>query len=156
MLDVIVIGGGVIGGMILRELTKYELRVALAEKQSDVAMGQSRANSGIVHAGFDAQPGTAKARFNLLGSRMMPEIARELGVKYQNNGSLVVAFSEKELSHLKELLHRGEQNGVAGLKILTKEELVSLEPNVGDEAIAALYAPSGGIICPYEIGRAHV
>ena len=149
MLDVIVIGGGVIGGMILRELTKYELRVALAEKQSDVAMGQSRANSGIVHAGFDAQPGTAKARFNLLGSRMMPEIARELGVKYQNNGSLVVAFSEKELSHLKELLHRGEQNGVAGLKILTKEELVSLEPNVGDEAIAALYAPSGGIICPY-------
>lgn len=156
MLDVIVIGGGVIGGMILRELTKYDLKVALVEKQSDVAMGQSRANSGIVHAGFDAQPGTAKARFNLLGSRMMPRVAEELGVKYRNNGSLVVAFSEKELVHLGELLDRGKQNGVEGLRILSKEELTSLEPNVGDEAIAALYAPSGGIVCPYGLTLAAI
>ena len=89
MFDVIVIGGGVIGGAVLRELSKYELNICLLEKENDVAMGASKANSGIVHAGFDAPEGSLKAKFNLLGNLMMEEYAKELGVKYINNGSLV-------------------------------------------------------------------
>ena len=96
MFDVIVIGGGVIGGMVLRELTKYKLNVCLLEKENDVCMGASKANSGIVHAGFDAPAGSLKAKFNVLGNKMMADVCRELGVKYRNNGSIVAAFSEEE------------------------------------------------------------
>ncbi len=151
MFDVIVIGGGVIGGSILRELTKYRLNVCLVEKEHDVSMGQSKANSGIVHAGFDAKPGTLKAKFNVLGNQMMESYAKELGVKYKNNGSLVVAFSKEELETLVELKARGEMNGVKGLSILNKEELISLEPNVSKTAMGALLAKTGGIICPYSL-----
>lgn len=151
MFDVAVIGGGVIGGTILRELTKYRLRVCLLEKESDVCMGQSKANSGIVHAGFDAAEGTLKAKFNLLGNAMMFGYAQELGVKCVRNGSLVVAFSEEEVGTLSALKERGEKNGVQGLKILGAEELHAAEPNLSERAIAALYAPTGGIICPYEL-----
>ena len=110
MFDVIVIGGGVIGGTVLRELTKYKLDVCLLERAADVCMGQSKANSGIVHAGFDAKPGTLKARFNVLGNKMMPSYAKELGVKYKNNGSLVVAFTDEDILTLAELKERGEKN----------------------------------------------
>ncbi len=151
MYDVLIIGGGVIGGVLMRELTKYRLRVALAEKENDIATGQSRANSGIVHAGFDAAIGTKKARFNVEGNRMMPELAKELGVKYRNNGSLVVAFNAEDLATLHTLKERGEKNGVPGLKILSREELIALEPHIGREALGALHAPSGGIICPYQL-----
>ena len=151
MFDVIVIGGGVIGGTILRELTKYKLNVCLLEKAADVCMGQSKANSGIVHAGFDALPGTLKARFNVEGNKMMPAYAEELGVKYKNNGSLVVAFTDEDIRTLTELKERGETNGVEGLEILGKEKLRALEPNISDCAKGALYAPTGGIICPYEL-----
>ena len=151
MFDVIVIGGGVTGGVILRELTKYRLRAALLEKESDVCMGASKANSGIVHAGFDAAPGSLKAKFNVLGNRMMPQVCRELGVKYKNNGSLVVAFSEEEKQTLSELKERGEKNGVEGLEIVDKTRLKEMEKNISDEAVAALYAPTGGIVCPYEL-----
>lgn len=149
MFDVIVIGGGVIGGSVLRELTKYELSVCLLEKENDVCMGQSKANSGIVHAGFDAKPNTLKAKFNVLGNQMMPAYAAELGVKFVNNGSLVVAFSEAELETLRELKERGEKNGVTDMEILSVEELRALEPNVSDAALGALHAKTGGIICPY-------
>ena len=151
MFDVIVIGGGVIGGCVLRELTKYRLRVCLLEKENDVCMGQSKANSGIVHAGYDAIPGTLKAKFNVLGNKMMESYAKELGVKFRNNGSLVVAFSEEEKATLSELKTRGETNGVEGLRIIDKDELRSLEPNISDEAVGALYATTGGIISPYEL-----
>ena len=151
MFDVIVIGGGVTGGVILRELTKYRLRAALLEKESDVCMGASKANSGIVHAGFDAAPGSLKAKFNVLGNRMMPQLCRELGVKYKNNGSLVVAFSEEQKQTLSELKERGEKNGVEGLEIVDKARLKEMEKNISDEAVAALYAPTGGIVCPYEL-----
>lgn len=147
--DAVVIGGGVVGGLILRELTKYRISVCLLEGASDVAMGQSRANSGIVHAGFDAAVGSLKARFNVEGNRRMPEICRELGVHYKNNGSLVVAFSDEECETLNMLLRRGESNGVPGLKILSRDELRKMEPNISDSAVAALYAPTGGIVCPY-------
>lgn len=151
MFDVVVIGGGVIGGTILRELTKYRLNVCLLEKESDVSMGQSKANSGIVHAGFDAKPGTLKARFNVQGNKMMMQYATELGVKCKNIGSLVVAFSEEELNTLKELKQRGEENGVPYLRILNQKELKVAEPNISEEALGALYAPTAGIVCPYEL-----
>lgn len=156
MFDVAVIGGGVIGGLILRELSSYNLKICLLEKEYDVAMGQSKANSGIVHAGFDATPNSLKAKFNVLGNRMMPKITAELGVKYKNNGSLVVAFSEDDLVTLQELKSRGEKNGVDGLKIISKRELKALEPNVSDNALGALYAPTGGIVCPYELTIASI
>ena len=143
MFDVAIIGGGVIGGATLRELTKYNLKVCLLEKAGDVCMGASKANSGIVHAGFDAPCGSLKAKFNVLGSKMMPEYARALGVKYLNNGSLVVAFSEEENKTLSVLKKRGEDNGVTGLKLLSKEELFATEPNVSREATGALLAETG-------------
>lgn len=149
MFDVIVIGGGVVGGLIFRELTKYELSVCLVEKEKDVAMGASKANSGIVHAGFDALPNTLKAKFNVAGNKMMESLTKELGVEYRRNGSLVLAFSEEEIQTLFELKERGEENGVVELQILEREKLRAKEPNVAQDALAALYAPTGGIVCPY-------
>lgn len=149
MFDVIVIGGGVIGGCILRELTKYELAVCLLEKENDVCMGQSKANSGIVHAGYDALPNTLKAKFNVLGNKMMPAYAKELGVKYVNNGSLVVAFSKEDMQTLETLKARGEENGVTDLEIITQAQLRELEPNISPNALGALHAKTGGIVCPY-------
>lgn len=151
MFDVAVIGGGVIGGFVLRKLSSYKLNVCMLEKESDICMGQSKANSGIVHAGFDAQEGSLKAKFNLLGNKMMEKVAQELGVKYKNNGSLVVAFSEEEIEILKKLKTRGENNGVEGLEIIDRAKLVEYEPNVSDNVVGALYAKTGGIICPYEL-----
>ena len=156
MFDVAVIGGGVIGGTILRELTKYNLNVVLLEKESDVSMGQSRANSGIVHAGFDAKPNTNKAKFNKLGNEMMKDYCAELGVKYRNNGSLVIAFNDEQLETLKELKQRGKENGIKELSIISQEELFKLEPNISKNAIGALYAKTGGIVCPYELTIASI
>lgn len=149
MFDVVVIGGGVIGGTILRELTKYKLSVCMLEKEEDVCMGQSKANSGIVHAGFDAKEGTLKAKFNVLGNKMMPAYAKELGVKYQNNGSLVVAFNDEDLKTLQLLKERGEKNGVTDMEIISKERLNALEVNISPNAVGALHAKTGGIVCPY-------
>ena len=151
MFDVIVIGGGVVGGLILRELTKYQLNVCLIEKASDVAMGESKANSGIAHAGFDAPANSLKAKFNVEGNKMMESVCAELGVKFRRNGSLVVAFSEAEVKTLYELKDRGEQNGVEGLEVIGQARLREIEKNISDEAIGALYAPTGGIVCPYEL-----
>ncbi len=122
MYDVVIIGAGVVGGMIARTLAKYDLKVCIVEKENDVAMGASKANSGIVHAGFDAAPGTLKAKLNVRGAELMPEVTKELGVKYRNNGSLVVGFSEEEKETMKELLARGEKNGVKDLQLLGREE----------------------------------
>lgn len=151
MFDVIVIGGGVIGGLVLRELTKYNVNVCLLEKENDVSMGASKANSGIVHAGFDAAPGSLKAKFNVLGNKMMEQTTQELGVKFRRNGSLVVAFSEDDLKTLETLKARGETNGVEDLEIIDQRRLREMEKNITDEALGALYAPTGGIVCPYEL-----
>ena len=151
MYDVAVIGGGVVGGAILKELSRYKIRTVLLEKESDVCMGASKANSGIVHAGFDAITGSNKAKFNVLGSKMMKKYARDLGVKYKNNGSLVVAFNEKERETLQELLRRGRENGVKHLSIISAKKLRKLEPEISDDAVCALYAKTGGIVCPYEL-----
>jgi len=151
MYDVAIVGCGVVGGMIARTLARYDISICLLEKENDVAMGATKANSAIVHAGFDAKPGSLKAKLNVKGSEMMETIAKELGVKYKQNGSLVIGFNEEDRQHLKELLNRGRENGVKGLTILEKEDVKKLEPNISDSVICALYAPTGAIICPYEL-----
>ena len=118
MFDVAVIGGGVIGGAILRELTKYKLCVCLLEQESDVAMGASKANSGIVHAGFDAPTGSNKAKFNVEGNTMMESFCADLGVKFRRNGSLVVAFTDEDKATLTALYNRGVANGVPDMEII--------------------------------------
>lgn len=151
MFDVVIIGAGVIGGMIARTLSAYDLKLCIAEKENDVAMGATKANSAIVHAGFDAKPGSLKAKLNVRGSELMPQIAEELGVKYDNNGSLVIGFSEADREIIKALYERGCTNGVKGLKIVEKDELKKLEPNLSENVLCALYAPTGAITCPYEL-----
>lgn len=151
MFDVAIIGAGVTGAMIARALTEYNLRICILEKNNDVAMGTTCANSAIVHAGFDAAEGTLKAKLNVRGSEMMRQIAAELGVKYQNNGALVIGFNEEDRPELEKLYRRGITNGVRNLRLIEEKELHELEPNVSENAICALYAPTSSIICPYEL-----
>ncbi len=151
MYDIAIIGGGVVGGLIAHTLARYQLRICILEKTNDVATGASSANSGIVHAGFDAKEGTLKAKLNLRGSSLMPRLCRELGVKYRNNGSLVIAFSDEDRAVLDRLLERGAHNGVTGLRILDAGEAHAMEPNLSEGVIAALYAPTGAIVCPYDL-----
>lgn len=154
--DVAVIGGGVVGALISRELLKYNLSVALLEKYNDVAMGTTKANSAIVHGGFDAVPGTLKAKMNVRGTELMPEICKELNVPYRNNGSLVVAFSKDEMKHIELLYNRGIENGVPKLSIIGKEKLNELEPDISGDAVGALLSETAGIVCPYELTIAAV
>ena len=140
MYDVAIIGAGVVGGMIARTLSSYELKICLLEKENDVAMGATKANSAIVHAGFDAKAGSLKAKLNVKGSKMMKQVTEELGVKYKNNGSLVIGFTDEDRAIIEELLKRGTENGVEGLKIIEKEELTAMEPNLSDN-ISARYTP---------------
>ena len=156
MFDCLVIGAGVVGGLVARELTKYKLSVCIVEKAADVAMGATRANSAIVHAGYDAKEGTLKAKLNVLGSEMMEDVCRELGVKYKRNGSLVVGFDEDDAATLHSLIERGKKNGVKGLSFLEREELIELEPNIGAAVTCALRAETGAIVCPYELCMAAV
>ena len=148
--DVVVVGAGVVGCATARELTRWNLSVAVLEAGSDVAEGASKANSAIVHAGFDAKPGTNKAKFNVLGNRMFEDVCRELKVPFRRNGSLVLAFGAEDEKTLAELKERGERNGVP-TEIIPQDELRRREPNVSPEATAALWAPTGGICCPYEL-----
>lgn len=154
--DVAVVGAGVVGGLIARELSRFDIKVALLEKCNDVAMGTTKANSAIVHGGFDAQNGTLKARLNVEGTAMMPEVCEKLSVPFKKNGSVVVAFSEKEMEHIKVLYERGIKNGVPELSIIDKDELRRREPNISDEAVGALLSASAGIVCPYELTIAAV
>ena len=156
MYDVAIIGGGVVGGMIARTLASYQLSICILEKAHDVATGASAANSAIVHAGYDAKEGSLKAKLNVRGSQMMPAVCQELGVKYKNNGSLVIGFNEEDRQALEALLVRGNKNGVPGLRILEKEELHTLEPNLSSDVLCALHAPTGSIVCPYELTIASI
>lgn len=152
--DIIIIGGGVIGCAAARELSRYALRICLLEKEEDVCSGTSKANSAIVHAGFDALPGSMKARMNVSGSRLMPALARELDVPFRRNGSMVVSFSPADRPALEALLRRGEANGVEGLRLLTGDEARALEPHLTEAVAGALLAPTGGIVCPFELTAA--
>lgn len=151
MYDVAIIGAGIIGAMTARTLAKYNLKICILEKENDVAMGATKANSAIIHAGFDANEGSLKAQLNVKGSQMMPQICRELGVKYINNGSLVLGFDDNDKKTIEQLFIRGKNNGVENLEIIDKLRLKTIEPNISDNAICALYAPTGAIICPYEL-----
>ena len=148
-IDVAVIGGGVVGALTARELRKYHIDVAVLEAADDVAAGASRANSGIVHAGFDAPVGSLKAKYNVLGNALMAGVCAELGVPFSRNGSLVVARGAEEEAQLQILLERGRQNGVPDLEIIGRDRLLELEPHTADGVTAALHAPTGGIVCPY-------
>ena len=156
MYDVAVIGAGVTGAMIARKLAEYKLSICILERCNGVAMGATRANSAIVHAGFDAKEGSLKARMNVRGSEMMEEAAAGLGVKYIRNGSLVIGFNREDREEIEKLYHRGMANGVKSLSILEKEELHAMEPALSPLVECALYAPTGAIICPYELTIAAV
>ncbi len=139
-----------VGCSVARSLSRYNLNVAVLEAGSDVAEGASKANSAIVHAGFDAKPGTNKAKFNVLGNRMFEDVCRELKVPFRRNGSLVLAFGQEEEKALQDLVAKAAANGVP-VEIISQDELRKREPNVSPEATAALWAPTGGICCPYEL-----
>ena len=155
MYDIIIIGGGVSGAASARELSRYQANICLLEKEEDVCCGTSKANSAIVHAGFDAAAGSLMAKLNVQGAEMMEAMSKELDFPYKNNGSLVVCRSEEDMPNLQALYDRGVTNGVKNLKILTKEELKEMEPNIADDAVAALYAPTAGIVCPFNMNIAY-
>ena len=154
MYDVVIIGAGVSGSASARELSRYKLNACVIEKTEDVCSGTSKANSGIVHAGFDAPEGSLMAKLNVEGNLMMEELSKELDFPFKKNGSLVICLSEEDMPKLKALYDRGIRNGVKELKILNKEEVLELEPNITDDVYAALYAPTGGIVCPFGLNIA--
>ena len=149
MTDIIIIGAGVSGCAIARELSRRKADILVVEREEDVCCGTTKANSAIVHAGFDAANGTLMAKLNVEGSRLMPQLAKDLDIHFEQNGSLVVMMSEKDRPALEKLYQNGLANGVEGLRIVERDELRALEPNISDDAVAALYAPTGGIICPF-------
>ena len=154
--DVVIVGAGVTGAMLARNLSRYHVSVCLLEKENDVAMGASKANSGIVHGGYDPEPGTLKARLNTCGVELLYQAAEELNVPCIRNGSMVCAFSEREEAHLEELLERGAENNIGGLSILSGDEARKLEPYLSPEVTKVLHVPNAGIISPYELTVAAV
>jgi len=154
MYDVAIIGCGITGSACAYYLSKYCLNIAVIEKYNDVCCGTTRANSAIIHAGYDPLPGTNCAKFNVRGNELTKEICKKLDVLCKQIGSLVVAFSEEEKDTLKELYERGIKNGVPDMEIWDREKLVSEEPNISENAVAALYAPTAAIVNPWEYGLA--
>ena len=149
MLDVLIIGAGVSGCAAARELSRCKADILVLDKEEDVCCGTSKANSAIVHAGYDATHGSLMAKLNVEGSRRMPALAKELDFAYDQCGSLVVCLSEQDRPNLVKLYENGVANDVEGLRIIERDELVEMEPNVSDNAVAALWAPTGGIVCPF-------
>lgn len=149
--DICIIGAGVVGCALARVLSRCEADIAVLEQGADVAEGASKANSGIVHAGFDAQPGTLKARLNVEGAAMYPALCKELGVPYSQPGALVLGFSDEDRKSLEGLLRQGQENGVAGLRILSREEVLERESALSPDVRCALAAPTSGLVSPYEL-----
>lgn len=150
MYDVAIIGAGVIGASIFRELTKFNLKVVILEKENDVAMGTTKANSAIIHAGYDPENGSLMAKYNVIGNEMFDDLCKELCVPFIRNGSLVIAFNEDDMKVVKYLYANGIKNNVKELKIISKEEVLELESDISDKVIGALYAPTGAIVGPFE------
>lgn len=156
MKDVIIIGGGVVGCSVARELSRYDADILLLERGNDVSVGTSKANSGIVHGGYDAKPGTLKAKFNVAGNAMFDALARELDFPFKRNGSMVLCFDKADIGKLLELKEQGVKNGVQGLYVLEGYEAVkAIEPYVSENVVAALVVPNGGIVSPYEMTIAY-
>lgn len=155
MFDVTIIGSGVTGAAVARELSKYNLKTCVVEKAIDVASGTSKANSGIVHAGEDPIPGTLKAKMNVRGNEMFDKLQEEIDFPFKRNESFVLCFDEKDIEKLEELRQRGLKNGLPDtMEILNREEALKLEPNLSEYVVAALRLPTGGIVSPYEFNIA--
>lgn len=153
MYDVAIVGAGVVGSAIARELSKFKVKACVIEKDEDVCNGTSKANSAIVHAGFDAKPGTLKAKLNVRGNEMMDALSKELDFPFKRNGSLVVCTKDQDPALLDELVEKAKANGVE-VSILEREELIEMEPNLADDVVKALYAPTGAIVCPFHLTMA--
>ncbi|TPE20239.1 NAD(P)/FAD-dependent oxidoreductase [Clostridium perfringens] len=151
MRDIIVIGAGVVGCSIARELSKYNLDVLVVEKNSDVSEGVSKGNSGIVHAGYNEKIGTLKAKLNIEGNKMFDDLSRDLQFPFKRNGAFILAFSGKDMKTLESLKEKGEKLGVEGLEILTREEALNIEPNLNKEIVGVLNVKTSGIVSPYEM-----
>ena len=152
--DIIIIGAGVTGRAIARELSRFDCSVLVLEKDEDLCTGTSKANSGIVHAGYDAKPGTLKAKMNIHGNELMPTLCQELDIPFKQIGSLVVCTDEANRDGIDDLYARGITNEVPGMKILSAEEVKAIEPNISDDVVCALYAPTAGVICPFRLNIA--
>lgn len=152
--DVAVIGAGISGSAMARELSKHRISAIVLEAEDDVACGTTKANTALVHAGYDAKPGSWKARTNLMGSMMYERLSQQLDVPYFRTGSLVVALNEEQMSSVRELKLRGDENKVSGVEIVSREKLLEMEPNVNPEALGALHAPTGAYTCPWEMAIA--
>ena len=150
MYDALIIGAGITGASIAMELSKYKLNICWLEKHNDVSMETTKANSGIVHAGYDPKNDTLMAKLNVLGVKIYKELAPKLNFHYKNIGSLVIGSTKEDLESIKELYNRGEKNGVPDMRIINREELLKLEPNIAPEINFALYAPTASIISPWE------
>lgn len=155
MKKIIVIGGGVIGCSVARELCRYEAEVTVLERFNDVSSGTTKANSGIVHAGFDATTGTLKAKFNMLGNAMFDKLSKELDFPFKRNGAFVLCFDKEDLPSLRELYDRGIRNGVEDIFLLTPDEVHAIEPAITKNIVGALYAKTSGIVSPYEMAIAY-
>lgn len=151
MRDIIVIGAGVVGCSIARELSKYNLDVLVVEKNSDVSEGISKGNSGIVHAGYNEKIGTLKAKLNIEGNKIFDDLSRDLQFPFKRNGAFILAFSDEEIKALESLKENGEKLGVEGLEILTREEALNIEPNLNKEIVGVLNVKTSGIVSPYEM-----
>jgi len=154
MYDIAIIGAGVVGSAIARELSRYHANICVIDKEEDVCNGTSKANSAIIHAGFDAKPGSLKARLNVRGNELMTVLSQELDIPFTRNGSLVVCTKDQDRIALEELLKKASQNGVPGCRIIEHEELFTMEPNLADDVSCAFYAPTGGIVCPFHMTMA--
>lgn len=156
MKDVIIIGAGVIGCAVARELCRHNAEITVLERGNDVSVGTSKANSGIVHGGFDAKPSTLKAKFNVQGNDMFDELSKQLDFPFKRNGSMVLCFDEAQKQGIRDLYERGIANGVKGMYVVEgNDQIKKLEPNVSDKAVTALVVPSGGIVSPYEMTIAY-
>ena len=149
--DILIIGAGVVGCAVARVLSRYQADITVLDRADDVAEGASKANSGIVHAGFDAHPGTLKARLNVEGAKMYPALSAELGVPYGQCGALVIGFTPEDRATLENLVRQGEENGVPGVRLIERDEVLRMEPNTNPEVLCALYAPTSGLTSPYEL-----
>jgi len=154
MFDVAIIGAGISGSTVARQLSRYDLKIVVLEKGVEVCQGTTKANSAIVHGGFDAKEGTLKAKLNVLGCKMYPSICKELSVEYKNNGSLVLAFNENDMKHIHELYERGLKNGAKDIEIINGEKVKEIEPNVNEDVVGALWCKSSGIVCPFNLNIA--
>ena len=149
--DAIVVGAGVVGAAVARELSRRKGSFLVVERALDVCEGTSKANSAIVHAGFDAEPGTWKAKMNVAGNQSMDALSQELDIPFRRVGAFVVCFAKEELPKLRELYDRGVANGVPDMELLTGEQARALEPNLSEEVQGALLANTSGIVCPFEL-----